>query len=61
MLREIGTVEEVTLPDLPYDDITRTILEDNGLVGHVSAQALVTNSTDSSPNAAVSTTRYAHR
>ncbi len=26
VLREIGTVEEVTLPDLPYDDITRTIL-----------------------------------
>jgi aspartyl-tRNA(Asn)/glutamyl-tRNA(Gln) amidotransferase subunit A len=26
VLREIGTVEEVALPDLPYDDITRTIL-----------------------------------
>ena len=26
LLRQIGTVEEVTLPDLPYDDITRTIL-----------------------------------
>jgi aspartyl-tRNA(Asn)/glutamyl-tRNA(Gln) amidotransferase subunit A len=25
-LRGIGTLEEVTLPDLPYDDITRTIL-----------------------------------
>jgi aspartyl-tRNA(Asn)/glutamyl-tRNA(Gln) amidotransferase subunit A len=26
VLRGLGTVEEVTLPDLPYDDITRTIL-----------------------------------
>jgi len=26
VLRQIGTVEEVALPDLPYDDITRTIL-----------------------------------
>ena len=26
VLRGIGTVEEVALPDLPYDDITRTIL-----------------------------------
>jgi len=26
VLRELGSVEEVTLPDLPYDDITRTIL-----------------------------------
>ncbi|HSB42582.1 MAG TPA: amidase [Methylomirabilota bacterium] len=26
ILRGLGTVEEVTLPDLPYDDITRTIL-----------------------------------
>jgi aspartyl-tRNA(Asn)/glutamyl-tRNA(Gln) amidotransferase subunit A len=25
-LRGLGTVEEVALPDLPYDDITRTIL-----------------------------------
>jgi aspartyl-tRNA(Asn)/glutamyl-tRNA(Gln) amidotransferase subunit A len=26
VLRNLGTVEEVALPDLPYDDITRTIL-----------------------------------
>jgi aspartyl-tRNA(Asn)/glutamyl-tRNA(Gln) amidotransferase subunit A len=26
VLRRVGTVETVTLPDLPYDDITRTIL-----------------------------------
>jgi Asp-tRNA(Asn)/Glu-tRNA(Gln) amidotransferase A subunit family amidase len=26
VLRDLGTVEEITLPDLPYDDITRTIL-----------------------------------
>ena len=26
VLRGLGTVEEVALPDLPYDDITRTIL-----------------------------------
>jgi aspartyl-tRNA(Asn)/glutamyl-tRNA(Gln) amidotransferase subunit A len=26
VLGRLGTVEEVTLPDLPYDDITRTIL-----------------------------------
>jgi len=26
VLRRLGTVETVTLPDLPYDDITRTIL-----------------------------------
>jgi aspartyl-tRNA(Asn)/glutamyl-tRNA(Gln) amidotransferase subunit A len=25
-LRRLGSVDEVTLPDLPYDDITRTIL-----------------------------------
>ena len=27
ILKEIGTVEEVTLPDLPYEQITRTILQ----------------------------------
>jgi aspartyl-tRNA(Asn)/glutamyl-tRNA(Gln) amidotransferase subunit A len=27
VLRKIGTIEEVTLPDLPYEEITRTILQ----------------------------------
>src|SRR5260370_34469135 len=27
VLKKIGTIEEVTLPDLPYEQITRTILQ----------------------------------